>query len=90
MRRGEKFYFCSAMPDNKLFSEFPPVSKADWLRQVAKDLKNRPLEELEWAIGDDLRISPFVHAEDFETPPPPLWAVANTWEICETISVKTQ
>ena len=72
------------MPNNELFSEFPAVSKADWLHQITKDLKNRPLEELDWAINDTLHVSPFVHAEDFVTPPVPLWHDKKGWEICES------
>ena len=88
MYRKEKFYFCNAMPNNELFAEFPPVSKADWLRQIARDLKDRPLEDFEWTIADGVRVSPFVHAEDFETPPTPLWASSKGWEIFEIISVE--
>ena len=83
----EILYFCHDMPNKDLFSEFPPISKAEWLQQIAKDLKNRPLEEFEWILSDDLRVSPFVHAEDFETAVLPLWSTKKSWEICETILV---
>ncbi len=69
------------------FSEFPPVSKEDWLRQVAKDLKGRPLDELTWQTADDLRVSPFAHADDFQEPPQPLSTEPNRWEICESLHV---
>lgn len=69
------------------FSEFPPVSKADWLRQVAKDLKGRPLDELTWQAAADLQVSPFAHADDFPQPPQPLSAEPNRWEICESLHV---
>ena len=67
------------------FSEFPSVSKADWLQQVAKDLKDKPLEQLHWQPAPGLHVSPFVHADDF----PPLAAALNhppsSWEIGEAI-----
>ena len=75
------------MTNNDLFSEFPPVSKTDWLRQIAKDLKDKPLEDLNWQLPKGLVVSPFVHADDFETPLTPLLDQPNTWEICEDIVV---
>ncbi|MFN0173216.1 MAG: methylmalonyl-CoA mutase family protein [Saprospiraceae bacterium] len=75
------------MTNNDLFSEFPPVSKADWLRQIAKDLKDKSLEDLNWQLPKGLVVSPFVHSDDFETLPTPLSDKPNTWEICEDIVV---
>jgi len=69
-----------------LFSEFPPVSKADWLRQIAKDLKDKPMEDLIWS-SNGLVVSPFVHADDFEEPTEALSDQPNTWEICEDVRV---
>jgi len=69
------------------FAEFPSVSKAEWLRQIAKDLKGRPLEELNWQVSDDLVVSPFAHADDFPVPPQPLTEVPHPWEICEAVTV---
>jgi len=73
---------------NDFLSEFPPVSKAEWLNQIAKDLKNRPLEDLDWNIEEGLKMSPFVHADDFEALPVPFAGEVNNWEICENIFVK--
>jgi len=67
--------------------DFPPVSKEEWLRQVAKDLKGKSLEELDWQISDDLKVSPFVHADDFAEPPLPFSSEPNNWEICEEVVV---
>ncbi len=69
------------------FSEFPPVSKEDWLRQVAKDLKGRSLDELTWQTAEGLSISPFAHADDFQVPHQPLATEPNRWEICELLPV---
>lgn len=73
--------------DNDFFSEFPPISKDEWLRQVTKDLKGRSLEELDWQISDDLKVSPFVHADDFKETPLPFINDPNNWEICEDVLV---
>jgi len=67
--------------------DFPPVSKADWLRQVAADLKDRRLDDFRWVAPDGTPVSPFVHADDFETPPDPITAQPKSWEICEDVPV---
>lgn len=67
--------------------DFPPVSKADWLRQVTADLKDRSLDDFSWVAPNGLVVSPFVHADDFATPPQPLSAASNHWEICEDVPV---
>lgn len=81
------FYFCSIMPNQDLFSEFPPVSKAEWLNKITKDLKDKSLADLDWIIDAGLRVSPLVHAADFPNPQQPIEKPLNSWEICETIQV---
>ena len=73
--------------DNDFFSEFPPVSKEEWLRQIAKDLKSRPLDELDWQLGNDITVSPFAHADDFAGLPLPTTDAPTNWEICEDVFV---
>lgn len=73
-----------ALP-NDFFAEFSPVSKADWLARIAKDLKGRPLDELYWQLSDDLRIDPFGHADDLAAPAVPLTPAALQWEIAEDV-----
>jgi len=68
-------------------SEFPPIGKAEWLQQVVKDLKGKPLDDLIWQPAEGLRVSPFVHADDFAEPPQPFATEPNRWEICESLSV---
>lgn len=75
------------MFNQDLFSEFPPISKAEWLRQITKDLKDKPLADLDWQLPNGLLVSPLVHAEDFEISPAPISEQPNAWEICEDISV---
>lgn len=69
------------------FSEFPAISKEEWLRQVAKDLKGKPIGELDWQAAEGIRVSPFAHADDFREPPQPLTHEPNRWEICESLNV---
>lgn len=53
------------MPDqDHLFTEFAPISKQEWLDRVIKDLKGRPLDDLQWIINEQLQIPPFFHPED--------------------------
>ncbi len=68
-----------------LFAQFPPVSKAEWLQKVEKDLKGRPLEDLSWAIEEGFDVDPFYHAEDQLNRPKSLDAEKdqNHWEIAE-------
>ena len=83
------------MPNQNLFSEFAPVSKAEWLARVQKDLssvgmplaKGRPISELTWELPP-LSIDPFAHADDFaELPESLAHTPSNTWEIGENIDV---
>lgn len=69
----------------QLFEEFPPVSKAEWLARVEKDLKGKSISELEFEIGE-IKLSPFHHLEDFREMPNPL-PLGNSWEIGEDILV---
>ena len=73
----------------KLFKEFNPQSKADWLAKVEKDLKGKPLDGLNWDY-QGLTLSPFFHKEDLTEDKLPMTAgrANNTWEIGEVIIVK--
>lgn len=75
------------MQHHLLSEDFPPLSKAEWLAQVAKDLKGRALETLDWASPGGFPVSPLVHAEDLHAAPFPLFAQAKSWEIGEEILV---
>ncbi len=68
------------------FAEFPPISKAEWLERIAKDLKGKALDDLYWALGNDLRVDPFGHADDQLVPPMPLVEEAQGWIINEDIT----
>ena len=79
------------MPNSPLFAEFTPSNKAEWLAKVERDLKGRPIEDLNWQLNNQptpLSISPFAHLADLETLPEPLAnRPANTWAIGEHIYV---
>ncbi len=72
-------------PGKDFFAEFPPVSKDAWLQKIAKDLKDKPLDDLNWQVSDAFVVSPFAHADDFKEPPLPLFAEPGHWEICEDV-----
>lgn len=75
-----------AMSDKtQLFEEFPHVSKAEWLAKVEKDLKGKPISDLDFEVGE-IKMSPFHHLEDFNKLPNPL-PIKNGWEIGEDITV---
>lgn len=71
------------------FAEFPPSTKAEWLAQLSKDLKGKPLSELDWQLESDIRLSAVYTAEDLGTPPPPLvnGRIDNAWQVGEYINV---
>ena len=69
-----------------LFSEFPKVTKKEWLAKIEKDLKGRPYDELYWDIHPGFSIPPVFNIEDREE----VIAVSNNdnnWEIGEKIQV---
>ncbi|GIV31012.1 MAG: hypothetical protein KatS3mg029_0363 [Saprospiraceae bacterium] len=65
-----------------LFEEFPPVSKAEWIAQIERDLKGKAIEDLDWSVGS-LRFSPFHHLDDRTGAPSAL--VVPAWEAAEDI-----
>ncbi len=67
------------------FAEFSPVSKAQWLERIAKDLKGKPLDELYWQLNEDIRIDPFGHPDDQPNPPQPLTEAPANWVINEDV-----
>ena len=72
----------------KLFSEFPEISKDEWLAKVEKDLKGKSAETLQWTIEKGIVLDPFYHPQDVETNKSPLVATkTNDWEIGEDIIV---
>lgn len=55
------------MEDNKLFSEFPPVSTEKWEEVINKDLKGADYEKkLVWKTIEGFNVKPYYRAEDLE------------------------
>ncbi len=55
------------MEDNKLFSEFPPVSTEKWEEAINKDLKGADYEKkLVWRTIEGFKVKPYYRAEDLE------------------------
>ena len=53
--------------ENKLFTEFPPVSTAEWDAVITADLKGADYEKkLVWKTMDGLSVRPYYRAEDMK------------------------
>lgn len=48
----------------RMFEEFPPVSKEEWLEKVRSDLKGKSLDSLKWVSEEGLELSPVYTEED--------------------------
>lgn len=77
------------MGSNNLFSEFPPVSKDEWEKQIKKDLKGEKYKEkLYWNTFEDFGALPFYRKEDLgqvnhQTSGPV--KSPSSWQICEPV-----
>ncbi len=67
------------------FAEFSPVSKAQWLERIARDLKGKPLDDLYWQLNEDIRVDPLGHPDDQPDPPRPLVEAPTRWVINEDV-----
>lgn len=65
----------------KLFSDFKPVTAADWKDQLIKDLKGEAYENLIWQNENGFDIEPFYTAENLKSTYEPAFTHAG-WEIC--------
>ena len=54
------------------FKDFKKSSKQNWLTKVEKDLKGKPIENLNWIISEELKVSPFAHSDDLKELPKPI------------------
>lgn len=55
------------MEDNKLFTEFPPISTEQWEAVINKDLKGADYErKLVWKTIEGFNVKPYYRAEDLE------------------------
>ncbi len=70
-----------------IFDEFPPVSKEEWLQKIEKDLRGKPLSDLQWQLEDNINVDALYHPDD-QVPATALsWngRSENEWEIGEYI-----
>ncbi len=51
-----------------LFSEFPSITYQQWLAQIEKDLKGKPLSALNWKWAEGIETSPFPDKNEVNTP----------------------
>ena len=73
-----------------LFKDFDKVTKAEWLAQVTKDLKGKPLESLNWEI-EGIEMTPFYHSEDMLGENPIVDDRSdNSWEIGARIVIQNE
>lgn len=72
--------------DTNLFEEFAPISKAEWLAKIEKDLKGKPLADLQFQLEENITLDPFYHPDDFtENYAPIVQKASNNWQIGEYI-----
>ncbi|GGD47662.1 hypothetical protein GCM10011514_09560 [Emticicia aquatilis] len=56
--------------NTSLFSEFPKITKNDWIAQVTKDLKGKNFEEtLVWQTLENFEVQPYYSEEDLQNLP---------------------
>lgn len=48
----------------KLFSEFPPLTKSDWLDEIQRDLKGKAFDTLIWQTLEGIEVQPIYSRED--------------------------
>ncbi|MFN7115392.1 MAG: methylmalonyl-CoA mutase family protein [Saprospiraceae bacterium] len=73
-----------------LFAEFSPVTKSEWLAKIEKDLKGKPLADLQFQLEEDITVEPFYHPDDFTENYQPVSSGKpnNTWQIAEYIEAQ--
>lgn len=53
--------------NEKLFSDFPPVSTEQWMERITADLKGADFEKkLVWKTNEGFKVKPFYRMEDLE------------------------
>jgi methylmalonyl-CoA mutase len=70
----------------KLFTEFPSTTAAQWKEQIVKDLKGIDYNSLVWNTNSGIEVQPFYTHENLNSNPSPIFTKSD-WAICETIFV---
>ncbi len=73
-----------------LFAEFSPLSRGEWEARIQKELKGKALQELEWAIGAEVKVGPFYQNADNSTLSAALnpGQEQNQWAIGEDFAIQ--
>lgn len=73
-----------------LFEEFPAQSLEEWQAKVLKDLRGKPMSDLEWSIEDNIKLNAFYHPESAINGVKIDWSAKenNDWEIGEYLEVE--
>jgi methylmalonyl-CoA mutase len=71
---------------DSILEVFGGVSKEEWLSKIRKDLGSKAIDEMYWDFDSELKINPFVHAEDIERGLSDIKFEA-AWEIAEEFQV---
>ncbi len=73
------------------FDEFPAATKSEWLTKLERDLRGRPMADLQWQLGEDIEMAPFYHPEDVEnwSKSIPNATATGMWEIGEDFKVRS-
>jgi hypothetical protein len=69
-----------------LFADFPDTTAEAWLAQITKDLKGKDPDDMFWSPDGELRINPYVHADDVPGSTAALPSF-GTWKIGESFKV---
>ena len=71
------------------YDKYPDVTKSEWLEEVKKKLKGKPLESMDWTVGKSLSGSPFYTLEDVKHRQSALDAHKenNAWQYIESIDI---
>lgn len=75
------------MSKNHLFQEFEATSTEAWIDKITKELKGKPVEDLNWVINKDWTIQPF-YRKDTTTSIFTGNKSTNNWAISESIIVE--
>lgn len=75
-------------PKLDLFEEFEAVTREEWLADINRHLKGKPLESLAWNINPDLSIEPYPATQTTKNLNLPQVVAQNDWKIVEKIVVK--
>jgi methylmalonyl-CoA mutase len=79
----------SPRPTPVSFSEFAPVSTAQWQERIARDLKGKDPAALTWATPDGFTVQPFYHQEALQAlgSPPAPQVRSSAWRNVPTYTV---